>query len=82
MPIQYIHASHPGAANRRNEMNKPYDCNSAYQAAIRQMAREDSAGVAAVTIEFVMRTTGLTKYMRVWRNDTIEILDTIEEACA
>lgn len=81
MPIQYIHASHPGAAKRRKEMNKPHDCNSAYQAAIRKFEREDSATVA-ITIEFVMRTTGLTKYMRVWRNDTIEILDTIEEACA
>lgn len=59
-------------------MSKPHDCNTAYQAAVRQMAKEPAA--AAVTIEFVMRTTGLTKYMRVHRNDVIEILDTIEQA--
>ena len=53
-------------------MNKPHDCNTAYQAAIRQIKAD--AGITSVTIEFVMRTTGLTKYMKVSSDDTIEIL--------
>lgn len=52
-------------------MNKPHDCNSAYQAAVRQIKADPS--VNSVTIEFVMRTTGLTKYMKVSKNDEIEI---------
>ena len=53
-------------------MNQPHDCNSAYQAAVRQLTT-DSA-VESVIIEFVMRTTGLTKYMKVSKNDNIEVL--------
>lgn len=59
-------------------MNKPHDCNSAYQAAVRQLTNEPLA--VSVTVEFVMRTTGLTKFMRVYRNDTIEVLDTRAQA--
>lgn len=61
-------------------MSKPHDCNTAYQAAIRQLVNEPAA--SAVTVEFVMKTTGLTKYMRVYRNDQIEVLDTLAEAQA
>ena len=53
-------------------MTKPHDCNSAYQAAVRQLTGD--AAVASVTIEFVMQTTGLTKFMKVYKNDNIEIL--------
>lgn len=59
-------------------MSQPHDCNTAYQAAVKQLAKEPAA--SAVTIEFVMRTTGLTKFMRVHRNDQIEVLDTREQA--
>ena len=53
-------------------MNKPHDCNSAYQAAVRQLANDSN--VTSVVIEFVMKTTGLTKYMKVSKNDNIEVL--------
>lgn len=61
-------------------MNKPHDCNSAYQAAVRQLTNEPLA--VSVTVEFVMRTTDLTKFMRVYRNDNIEVLDTRAQAKA
>ena len=53
-------------------MNQPHDCNTAYQAAVRQIKNDPS--INSVTIEFVMKTTGLTKYMKVSKNDNIEIL--------
>ena len=59
-------------------MNKPHDLNSAYQAAVRQLTND--AAVASVTIEFVMRTTGLTKYLKVHKDDNIEVLNADEVA--
>lgn len=50
---------------------------TAYETANRQLIREPSA--SAVTIEFV-NMLGLTKYLRVWRSDQVEVLNTIEEA--
>lgn len=54
--------------------NKPHDCNSAYQAAVKQLSAEPAA--ASVTIKFVSKTTGLTKFMTVHRDDRIDVRDT------
>ena len=52
-------------------MKTPHDCNTAYLAAVAQIKADSN--VESVTIEFVMRTNGLTKWMKVYRDDRIEI---------
>jgi hypothetical protein len=56
---------------------KTLSLNEAYAAAVAQLTKEPAA--SAVTVEFVMKTTGLVKYMRVHRSDVIEIFDTPEQ---
>lgn len=55
-------------------MNKPHDCNSAYASAVGYLAAEPAAD--SVTIEFVSKITGLTKFMTVWRDDRIDVRGT------
>lgn len=53
-------------------MNAPHDLNTAYKAAVRMLSAD--AAINSVTVEFVMKTTGLTKFLKVFKNDAIEVL--------
>ena len=50
----------------------------AHEAGIKALKKDPTA--VAVTIEFVSQTTGLTKFLRVWRSDKVEVMNTLEEA--
>jgi hypothetical protein len=54
-----------------------YTISQAHEAAIKTIKNDHSA--AAVTVEFIS-LSGLTKYLRVWRSDQVEVMDTIEQA--
>ena len=54
-----------------------YTISQAHEAAIKSLAKDHTS--VAVTVEFIS-LSGLTKYLRVWRSDTIEVFDNIEDA--
>lgn len=53
--------------------------NSAYQAASKQLNADKA--ISSVVVEFVI-ATGATKYLKVDRNDNVDVFDTAEQASA
>lgn len=45
---------------------------------VAQRTLKSNPMAAAVLVEFVMQATGLTKYLRVWRDGRVEVLDLTE----
>lgn len=50
----------------------------AHEVAVKSLKAEPDA--AAVTVEFTVASTGLTKFLRVHRSDMVEVFNTSDEA--